>query len=85
MACTLRIEQVMRARWPKEIAQMVAEDNDQVRTLVKGSHEIFRDPSKADGKIIPNNVLPIRKVRGSVHFATKAESAPFSWPTSAHL
>lgn len=76
MACTLRIEQAMRARWPNEIAQMVAEDNDQARTLVKGTHEIFRDPSKADGKIIPNNILPIRKIRGSVHFASKAESGP---------
>ncbi len=75
-ACTLRIEQLMRAMWPDEVAQMVAEDNDQVRALVKGAHENFRDPSKADGRIIPNTILPLRKIRGSVHFANKPESKP---------
>jgi hypothetical protein len=74
-ACTLRIEQLMRAKWPTEVAQMVAEDNDQVRTLVKGAHENFRDPSRTEG-IIPNDILPLRKIRGSVHFADKAESKP---------
>ena len=75
-ACTIRIEQFMRAKWPKEVAQVVAEDNDQVRTMLKGTHEIFREPSKANGGLIPNNVLPLRKIRGSVHFASKAESKP---------
>ena len=75
-ACTIRIEQFMRAKWPKEVAQVVAEDNDQVRTMLKGTHEIFREPSKADGKLVPNSVLPLRKIRGSVHFASKAESKP---------
>jgi len=75
-ACTLRIEQLMRLKWRNEVAQLVAEDNDQVRALVKGAHENFRDPSKADGKIIPNTVLPFRKIRGSVHFTSKAESPP---------
>ena len=75
-ACTVRIEEVMRAKWPKEVAQMVAEDNDQVRSMLKGTHEIFRDPSKADGQLIPHNVLPLKKIRGSVHFASKTESKP---------
>ena len=38
VSCTVRIEQAMRAKWPKEIAQMVAEDNDQVRQTIKGTH-----------------------------------------------
>jgi len=66
----------MRLKWPNEVAQMVAEDNDQVRALVKGTHENFRDPSKVDGQIVPNTILPLRKIRGSVHFANKAESKP---------
>jgi uncharacterized protein DUF3800 len=75
-ACTLRIEQLMRVKWPREIAQIVAEDNDQVRALVKGAHETFRDPSKAGGKLVANDVPPLKKIRGSVHFASKGESSP---------
>jgi hypothetical protein len=75
-ACTLRIEQFMRAIWKDEVAQMVVEDNDQVRTFLKSTHEVFRDPSKAEQRLLPNNILPLRKVRGSLHFASKAESGP---------
>jgi Protein of unknown function (DUF3800) len=75
-ACTLRIEQLMRIKWKHEVAQMFAEDNDQVRQIVKGVHSILRNPSQEEGKLIPNNILPLIKIRGSVHFATKSESAP---------
>jgi hypothetical protein len=75
-SCTLRIEQMMREVWPEEVAQMVAEDNDQVRALVKGTHEHFRDPSRIDGQITPTDMLPLKKIRGSVHFANKMESKP---------
>jgi hypothetical protein len=75
-SCTLRIEQLMREVWPEEVAQMVAEDNDQVRALVKGTHENFRDPSRANGQMMDATILPLKKIRGSVHFANKAESKP---------
>jgi len=75
-ACTLRIEQLMRIKWKHEVAQMVAEDNEQVRQTVKSVHSILRNPSSEEGKLIPNNILPLVKIRGSVHFATKSESAP---------
>lgn len=76
MSCILRIEEIMRLAWPREIAQIVAEDNDQVRALVQGSHEVFRDPSKAEGRLVANKILPLKKIRGAVHFATKTESSP---------
>jgi hypothetical protein len=72
----LRTEEIMRVKWASEVAQLVAEDNDQVRSLVRGTQEIFLDPSKADGPVHPNKILPLRKIRGSIHFAKKSESPP---------
>ncbi len=74
-SCTLRIEQFMRAYYPLEVAQIVAEDNDQVRKMLKGVHDGFRFPEKSPG-IWPNNILPLRSIRGSVHFASKDKSGP---------
>jgi hypothetical protein len=75
-ATILRSEETMRMKWRSEVAQLVAEDNDQVRSLVRGSQEIFLDPSKAEGPVLPNHILPLRKIRGAVHFAKKSESRP---------
>ncbi|MFZ2065266.1 MAG: DUF3800 domain-containing protein [Xanthobacteraceae bacterium] len=75
-SCTLRIEQCMRAKWPAEVAQIIAEDNAQVRALVKGAVQKFRYPSEGEGELIANNVLPLQSIRGSVHFAEKVESRP---------
>ena len=74
-ACTLRVEQYMRKCFPTEVAQIVAEDNDQARTMLKSVHDSFRFPHRAPG-IIPNTILPFRHIRSSVHFADKKESAP---------
>jgi Protein of unknown function (DUF3800) len=72
-ACTLRIEQHMRELWPDEVVKMIAEDNDQVRAFLKEVHEILRYPSRAQGRLVPNRILPLRKIRGSVHYANKKE------------
>jgi hypothetical protein len=74
----LRTEEIMRVKWSSEVAQLVAEDNDQVRSLVRGTQEIFLDPSKADGPLHENAkiLLPLRNIRGPVHFANKSESKP---------
>jgi hypothetical protein len=78
--CTtiLRTEEIMRMKWASEVAQLVAEDNDQVRSLVRETQQIFLAPSKADGPLHENAkiILPLRKIRGSVHFAKKSESLP---------
>jgi hypothetical protein len=74
-SCTLRIEQYMRELFPNEVAQIVAEDNAQVRRMLKDVHAAFRYPERAPG-IHQNDILPLRKIRGSVHFANKDESAP---------
>jgi hypothetical protein len=78
--CTtiLRTEEIMRYRWGSEVAQLVAEDNDQVRGLIKEVQQVFLVPSKADGPLHENSkvILPLKKIRGSVHFAKKSESPP---------
>ena len=74
-ACELRIEEYMRACFPSEVAQIVAEDNDQARKMIKQVHAGFRK-SGALAIRYPDNILPLRHIRGSVHFADKDESAP---------
>lgn len=75
-ACTLRIEQQMHAKWPKEVAQIVAEDNDEVRATLKGVHAGLRDVARLGGTVPRDHILPLRRIRGSVHFARKTESKP---------
>jgi hypothetical protein len=75
-SCTLRIEEFMRTLWPFEVAQMVAENNDQVRAALKGVHALLRDPTKSKGGLHSSNLLPLRQIRNSVHFASKDESGP---------
>jgi hypothetical protein len=74
-SCTLRIEEYMRECFSSEVAQIVAEDNDQARKMIKNVHDGFRYPQRLEG-IIRNTLLPLRHIRGSVHFADKNESAP---------
>jgi hypothetical protein len=74
---TLIIEKVIRKRWADEVVQIVAEDNDKVRVRIKDVHQMLRNPTKVSGgPIIPNDLLPLRKIRNSVHFASKQESYP---------
>jgi Protein of unknown function (DUF3800) len=73
--CTALIERVMRQKWPDEVAQLVVEDNSDARLIIKLVHQILRNPRIATA--VTNaivEVLPLTKIRGSPHFATKAES-----------
>lgn len=75
--CTLRTEQQMREIWPNEIAQLVAEDNDQARAIIKRSHEIIRNPLwLRQNNFEGFDVLPLKRIRGAVQFASKSESGP---------
>jgi hypothetical protein len=71
--CMLRIEEYMRAIWPDVVAQMVAEDNHNSRAAIKGTVKLFRTPSQIAKH---SDVLPLQRIRGSVQFAEKDESAP---------
>ncbi len=75
--CTLRIEQQMREVWPDEIAQLVAEDNEQARKTIKRAHEIIRHPRwLSQNNFEGLDTLPLKRIRGAVHFASKSESGP---------
>lgn len=75
--CTLRIEQHMLEVWPSEIAQLVAKDNDQARSIIKRAHEVIRNPKWIEQNNFEGlgSLLPLKKIRGAVHFANKAESS----------
>src|ERR1700722_20191961 len=75
--CTLRIEQHMLEVWPSEIAQLVAEDNDQARSIIKRAHEVIRNPKWIEQNNFEGlgSLLPLKKIRGAVHFANKVESS----------
>ncbi len=73
--CELRIDEYMMACFPTEVAQLVAENNDQSKRMIRDVHQAFRNPHLNPG-IIPNNRLPLKHIRGSIHFADKNEFAP---------
>jgi hypothetical protein len=45
-SCILRIEQYMREFYPTEVAQIVAEDNDQARKMLKGCMKVLGIPKE---------------------------------------
>jgi hypothetical protein len=75
--CMLKIEEFMRRVWVNEIAQVVAEDNPEARSTIKGVVELFKQPTRMLRPLIGHSdVLPLERIRGSVQFASKSESRP---------
>jgi hypothetical protein len=74
--CSMEIERFMRERWPNEIAQLVAEYNDQAHAHIKYAHSMMRNPASLQLDDAVKSYLPLKSIRGSVHFADKSESAP---------
>ncbi|MCW8952683.1 MAG: DUF3800 domain-containing protein [Rhodospirillales bacterium] len=82
-ACTAAIERLMTSTWPKEVAQLVAEDHDQARATIKEVHAHIRDKNKWDvaNKSANPGVeglapFPLQRIRGGIQFADKRESHP---------
>ncbi len=74
-SCILRVEQMMRLVWPKEIAQVVAEDNHEVRRTIKEVLKRFKFPEHYPDADFGNaDILPLQRIRGSIQFADKTES-----------
>jgi Protein of unknown function (DUF3800) len=76
MLCTLAIEENTRNVWPGEIVQLVAEDNGQSRAAIKQSHDLLRNSHRMRLPPEAIELLPLKKIRGAVHFAEKRESKP---------
>jgi hypothetical protein len=75
--CALRIEEFMREVWQGEIAQLVVEDNGQARAAIKQFYEFLKHPERlSDLGEVPSRFLPLKRIRGAVHFAEKTESKP---------
>jgi hypothetical protein len=72
--CTAIIEELMKRRWPDEIAQLVAEDNDQARALIREVHAFIRNPALVEERGLAGENYPLQRIRGGVQFADKSES-----------
>lgn len=75
--CTILADRFVRNKWPGEVVQIVAEDNDQARHDIKRMNAILRNP----GAVFPDGhpmreFLPLRRIRNSPQFAEKDESKP---------
>ncbi len=79
ITCTLEIELFMRSVFPAEIVQLVAEDNNEIRSRLKKTHAALRDPNgfqkTAEGRYL-HGLLPFSHMRSAIHFANKDESSP---------
>ena len=75
-ACCIAVERIMKTHFPDEVVVLVAEDNHQMRRVIKDMHAMYRDREKmkeygfgdVDG-------LPFNHIVDTVHFAGKTESS----------
>jgi len=75
--CLLDAEVYMRLVWPTEIAQVVAEDHQAARPILRDTYQSLRHKSAPEHHRVPNNpYIPLRSVRGAMHFVQKDESRP---------
>ncbi len=70
------LELNFRMRWPKENTLLIAEDLPEVRALLRQTQIIMRSPTKLAEWGIPLDVLPLKNIRDTVHFAAKEDSRP---------
>ncbi|WP_085736516.1 DUF3800 domain-containing protein [Rhizobium sp. CIAT894] len=73
-ACEMVAESLMRSVYQDEIAQIIAEDNDHTRKLIKEAHNSFRDPRKWADNEMGTDIFPFRHIQNGVLFAAKGES-----------
>jgi hypothetical protein len=71
----MTIEHHMRRVNADEMAQIVCEDNNEIRKRIKRLHRYLSDPG-SQFKASHSDLLPIGRIIDTVHFAAKQESAP---------
>lgn len=74
--CLLDTEVYMRLVWPSEIAQVVAEDHQAARPILREAYQSLRGNRAEIHKAANNPYIPLESVRGAVHFVQKDESRP---------
>jgi len=75
-ACEMEAEELMRVTYQDEVAQIIAEDNEHARKLIREAHNSYRDAShpKWEGGTFETDIIPFRHIHNGVLFAAKAES-----------
>lgn len=74
-ACEMIAEDLMRRAFPDEVAQIIAEDNEHTRKVIRESHNRYRDASNwTKDSEIQHDLLPFRHIQNGVLFAAKSES-----------
>jgi hypothetical protein len=74
-SCAMIIDGIIVERWPNEVAQIVAENNDQSRSWIGKVHSMFRSADKLKEVGIQSDRLPLKRVKHNVHWCDKQEPA----------
>lgn len=70
---TIMLERTMRDTFPSEVTFLTVEDRQEVRKILKGVHKEMKAPSSAEIYLAAADVLPLKRIRDTPHFAGKAE------------
>lgn len=75
--CAMALEYHMRRHSDSEMAQLVCENNNEMRARIKSLHRFLATPGPKPGlKPGHERFLPIGRVIDTVHFVEKADSSP---------
>jgi hypothetical protein len=72
--CSITVDVFMRANAPKEITVLIAEDREQVRSIIKEVQAFLRDRKQTEAQELVPWMFPLTHIRDTIHFAKKAES-----------
>jgi len=79
--CVTQVEIIMLANEKKEVAMVIVEDRERVRTMLKMSDEIFRARASRRFQVLANaepwfnRLFPLERIVETLHFAQKGESS----------
>lgn len=73
--CVLLADRVMREQYNSEVLQVVAEDNNEMRTLLTQTHALFSDANAMKKSGIDDEDAPYRHVLDSIIFERKNRKA----------
>lgn len=74
-ACEMVAEWLMRTTFENEIAQIIAEDNEHSRKLIRATHNSYRDAQALATMELKADILPFRHIQNGILFAAKNESS----------
>ena len=73
--CEMAVEIWLREKTKKEIAHIIAENNDEVRLAAREAHVLLRNKEEMEREGFVNHAcFPFKRIRDGLQFTTKAES-----------